>query len=612
MGDAARAELSFGPVAVEREGLSDGSFVLRSKIPLERYAATLGDHLIRWAGEAPDRVFLAERDAPASWRSVTYGQALKSVRAIAQALIDRGLDRDRPVMILSGNGVDHGLLQQGALYAGFPVAPVSVAYSLRSQDFGKLKHVAGIVRPQLVFAENGALFSGALDALDLDGVEVVVSKKPPEGREVTSFEALAATAPTDMVEAARAETGPQTIAKILFTSGSTGLPKGVINTQNMLCSNQQALAQIWPFLTEKPPVLVDWLPWNHTFGGNYSFNMILRNGGSLYIDNGAPAPGLIDNSIANLADIAPTLYFNVPRGFEMVVPYLERDAALRDHFFSRLDTIFYAAAALSQEMWKRIEDLSMASRGEKVAMTSAWGSTETAPLAAGVHFPIDRAGVMGTPIPGTELKMVPNAGKQEIRVRGPNVTPGYFRQPELTDDAFDADGFYRIGDAAKLADPDDPSKGVIFDGRIAEDFKLSTGTWVNVGMLRTAIVGAAAPTVQDAVLAGHDRSEVGLLLVMNPPAAAALAGLDAATPMSELAKNDAVRASVRSGLAAHNAANPASSTRVARALFLTTPLDIDADEITDKGYINQRAVLEARADAVKRLFSDDEEVIVFE
>ncbi len=609
MGEATRAELSFGPVDVEREELSDGSFVLRSRTPLQRYAATLSEHLIHWAEQAPNRVFLAERDTPSSWRSVTYRDALHSVRAIAQALIDRGLDRDRPIMILSGNGIDHGLLQQGALYAGIPVAPVSVAYSLRSQDFGKLKHIASIVRPQLVFAENGAMFSRALDALDLDDVEVVVTNNPPDVRDVTPFDALTGTTPTDMVEAARAGTGPQTIAKILFTSGSTGLPKGVINTQNMLCSNQQALAQIWAFLTEKPPILVDWLPWNHTFGGNYSFNMILKNGGSLYIDNGAPAPGLIDNSIANLAEIAPTLYFNVPRGFEMVVPYLERDAGLRDHFFSRLDTIFYAAAALSQDMWTRIEALSLAARGEKVMMTSAWGSTETAPLAAGVHFPIDRAGVMGTPIPGTELKLVPNAGKREIRVRGPNVTPGYFRQPELTDEAFDDDGYYRIGDAAKLADPDDPSKGVIFDGRIAEDFKLSTGTWVSVGMLRTAVVAAAAPVVQDAVLAGHDRSEIGLLLVMNPIAAAALTGLDAATPTADLAKNDEVRNAVRVGLSAHNAENPASSTRITRALFLDSPLDIDANEITDKGYINQRAVLEARADAVGRLFGGGDEVI---
>ncbi len=293
------------------------------------------------------------------------------------------------------------------------------------------------------------------------------------------------------------------------------MPKGVINTQRMLCSNQQAIIQIWPFITHRPPVLVDWLPWNHTFGSNHNFNMILRNGGTLYIDAGKPVPGLFDSTIENLREIAPTVYFNVPRGFQMLAPYLEQDAILRDHFFSQLDTIFYAAAALPQDLWVRFEALSMAALGKKIAMTSAWGLTESAPLATGVHFPIDRAGVIGLPVPGTELKMLPNAGKLELRLRGPNITPGYLGRDDLTQEAFDEEGFYKTGDAGKFADPDDPAKGILFDGRVAEDFKLLTGSWVSTGMVRVAAISACTEIIQDAVVTGHDRDEIGLLVIPN-------------------------------------------------------------------------------------------------
>jgi feruloyl-CoA synthase len=438
----------------------------------------------------------------------------------------------------------------------------------------------------------------------------VTSRNPPAGLEATDFAELTGTAPGPAIEAARARVGPDTLAKILFTSGSTGLPKGVINTHRMMCSNQQAIVQIWPFITRRPPVLVDWLPWSHTFGGNHNFNMILRNGGTLYIDAGKPVPGLIETTVANLREVAPTLYFNVPRGYDMILPYLERDPALRDHFFSDLDTIFYAAAALPPNLWQRLEALSVAARGEKVVMTSAWGATETAPLAAGVHFPIDRAGVIGIPVPGTELKMLPNAGKLELRVRGPNVTPGYYRRADLAREAFDEDGFYMIGDAGRLADPDDPAKGLLFDGRVAEDFKLLTGSWVSVGAIRVAAIAAGAPVIQDAVVAGHDRDEVGLLVFLSPPGAAGIAGLDPHTPLPELAVNEKVRAALRDGLAAYNGQNPGSSTRIGRALMLREPPLIDANEITDKGYINQREVLERRADLVDRLFSEDPEVVL--
>jgi feruloyl-CoA synthase len=607
--DAPRASLEFAPARVSVEDLPGGGIVLRSPMELEPYASNLCEHLIQWAGTAPERTFLAQRDQEGLWRGVSFATALDSVRRVAQALLDRGVTPDRPVMILSDNGIENGLLQLGAMYVGIPVAPTSPAYSLMSQDFGKLKHVFDLIRPKLVFAADGQKFGTALSALDLDGVEVVVTRNPPDGRAVTDFGDLAQTAPTGAIDAALARVGPDTVAKILFTSGSTGRPKGVLNTHRMLCSNQQAIAQIWPFITRRPPILIDWLPWSHTFGGNHNFNMILRNGGTLYIDAGKPAPGLVDKTVANLRDIAPTLYFNVPRGYDMIVPYFERDEALRDHFFSNLDTIFYAAAALPQNLWERLEALSLAARGEKVVMTSAWGATETAPLVTGVHFPIDRAGVIGIPAPGSELKMIPNGGKLEMRVRGPNVTPGYHKREDLTREAFDEDGFYRIGDAGKLADPDDPAKGILFDGRVAEDFKLLTGSWVSTGTLRVAAIAAGAPVIQDAVVAGHDRDEVGLLVFPSPAGAVQVAGVDASARLGELVANERVRQTLRDGLAAYNAAHPGSSTRIGRVLLLKTPPDIDANEITDKGYVNQRAVLERRADLVEQLYSDDAEVL---
>jgi len=613
--DAPRAQLDFAPARVTVEQLPGGGFILRSPMALEPYASNLCEYLIQWAAKTPERTFLAERDAEGRWRKLGFGAALGLVRSIAQALLDRNMTPDRPVMILSDNGIENGLLQLGAMYVGIPVAPISPAYSLISRDFGKLRHVFDLVRPGLVFAADGEQFGKALGALDLGtralgGVEVVVTRKPPAGLEATDFAELTGTLAGPEIERALSRVGPDTLAKILFTSGSTGLPKGVINSHRMMCSNQQAMVQIWPFITRRPPILVDWLPWSHTFGGNHNFNMILRNGGTLYIDAGKPVPGLVEKTVANLREVAPTLYFNVPRGFDMILPYLERDSALRDHFFSDLDTIFYAAAALPPNLWRRLEALSVAARGEKVVMTSAWGATETAPLAAGVHFPIDRAGVIGLPVPGTELKMLPNAGKLEMRVRGPNVTPGYYKRPDLAREAFDADGFYKIGDAGRLADPEDPTQGILFDGRVAEDFKLLTGSWVSVGAIRIAAIAAGAPVIQDAVVAGHDRDEVGLLVFPSPVGAAEVAGLDPSTPVPEMVANEKVRAALGDGLAAYNRENRGSSTRIGRVLMLTEPPVIDANEITDKGYLNQRAVLERRASLVETLFSDDPEVVL--
>ncbi len=610
MDEAKTAIIELAIPEVEREDLGGGSFVLRSLDKLKPFEDHIVAWLENWADERPEQVFLAERDDGGDWVRLTYREAREKARAIAQYLIDRGHDADSMVMILSDNSIAHGLLQLGALYAGVPVVPVSPAYSLMSRDFAKLKHIHALVRPKLVFAASGVQFSAALASLPLADAEIVVVKERPEKMSATLFSELTATIPTPRVDRTLSMVGPDTIAKILFTSGSTGLPKGVINTHRMMCSNQQAIAQMWPFVEKRPPVIVDWLPWNHTFGGNHDFNMILRNGGTLYIDGGKPAPGLIEKSIANLRDVAPSIYFNVPRGFDMVLSCLEADDAFRDHFFSNLDLIFYAAAALPQNLWERLEKLSLASRGVKTVMTSAWGSTETSPLATSAHFPLQKAGVIGVPAPDTDIKMVPNAGKLEIRVRGPNVTPGYFRRDDLTAEAFDEDGFYKIGDAGRLEDENDLSKGIVFDGRVAEDFKLLSGTWVNAGQVRINGVSAGAPIIQDAVVTGHDRDELGLLIFVNPAGCASVAGLDAATPIETLIADNGLRHALAERLSRANSS--ASSTRIARVLLMVAPPDIDANEITDKGYINQRAVLENRAELVERLYSDDQSVIIIE
>ena len=609
---AGRATPEFAPARVDVEQLPAGGLILRSPLKLESYAANICSYLVDWAEQAPERTFLAERSVTGDWQSVTYGETLASVRALAQALLAHGVSEERPVMILSDNSIENGLLQLAAMFTGFPVSPVSPAYSLMSRDFGKLKHVFELVRPKLLYASNGELFNDALLALDLDAVTLVVKEGVPAGIEAVPIDELLATIPTSAIDAAFTRVGPETVAKILFTSGSTGMPKGVINTQRMMCSNQQAITQIWPFITRRPPVLVDWLPWDHTFGGNHNFNLILRNGGTLYIDAGKPASGMFQATVDNLREIAPTIYFNVPRGFQMLAPYLEQYAEFRDHFFSNLDTIFYAAAALPQDVWERFENLSMAALGKKIAMTSAWGLTESAPLATGVHFPIARAGVIGLPVPGTELKMLPSAGKLELRLRGPNITPGYFRRDDLTQEAFDEDGFYRTGDAGKFADPDDPSKGILFDGRVAEDFKLLTGSWVSTGMVRVAAISACTGIIQDAVVTGHDRDHIGLLIIPNVAGMAKIAGLSPDASVPDLLGHEGVRQTLRDDLAAHNSRNPASSTRITRVLLLTEALDIDAGEITDKGYVNQRAVLERRHVLVEQLYSNDAEVILID
>src|SRR5215475_11179334 len=572
-------------IACERDG--DGAVRLRSRTPLAPYDASLA-RLFRAAAEAqPDRVFLAERDS-SGWRSLRYAEARAKVDAIAAALIARGLSAERPVMILSGNAVDHALLMMAGHTAGVAVAPVSVAYSLQSRDHLKLKHIAALLDPGLIYVADTGPFAPALAGLDLSGREVVASRNGANLAGVTPFAQLAETPAGAAVEAAAAAITPATVAKILFTSGSTGLPKGVINTHGMLAANQQQIFQLWPFLAEQPLVLVDWLPWNHTFGGNHNFNMVLRHAGTLYIDGGKPVPGLVEETVRNLTDVAPTIYFNVPAGYAALVPFLERDDAFARSFFAGLRLIFYAGAALPQDLWRRLEEISARVVGERIPMTSSWGTTETAPMATMAHFLIERAGPIGVPAPGVDIKLAPGGPKLEVRVRGPNVTPGYWKRPDLTQAAFDEEGFYRIGDTVRLADPADPTRGIVFDGRLAEDFKLTTGTWVHVGQLRVNVLAAASPALQDAVIAGENRDYVGLLAWLNVAGCQKLIGAGAPDTLGDLARHPVVREHVCAALRRWNAAENAMSTRISRVLLLPDMPSIDANEITDKGYINQR------------------------
>lgn len=586
MTDVTLNGLRFLAQRAELERRDDGAMILRSPVPLGDYPATLGAVLTAQAGTNGERTFLAGRDGD-GWQTLTYAEVHARAAGIAHHLLTAGLGPERPLMILSGNSIGHALMTLGAVLAGVPAVPVSPAYSLMSADHAKLRHIADLTSPGLIWVEDAAPFGPALKALAEQGFETVMTSA-----DLAAIQ-TAGTAPD-------VDIAPDAVAKILFTSGSTGMPKGVINTHRMLCANQAMLAAAWPFVRDMAPILVDWLPWNHTFGGNFCFNLALFNGGTFHIDDGKPAPPLIGRTVENLRLASPNLYFNVPAGFAALLPALEQDAGLRDSFFRDLKAIFYAAAALPQDLWDRLERVADLSGHPRPLMLSAWGSTETAPLATLVHFSIPRAGNIGLPVPGCELKFQPSGAKYELRLRGPNISPGYHDRPDLTAAAFDEEGFYRMGDAGLLADPDDPAAGVLFDGRVAEDFKLTTGTWVSVGALRVGTVGACSPLVQDVVVTGHDTDHIGLLIW---PAMAAVTGLDpdAGDDPDALCASAKVNAVIAEKLAAWNAANPASSTRIARFVLMAAPPSIDANEITDKGYVNQRATLERRAELVDAL-----------
>jgi feruloyl-CoA synthase len=596
-------EVRLGPFGLVLERRQGGTIRARSPHPLGEYPARLTERLEHWAENAPERTFLAKRDSEGGWRRLTYAQTLAGVRRIGQALLDRGLSAERPLAILSGNDLEHALLGLAAQHVGVPYAPISPAYSLVSKDFGQLRYIIDLVTPGLVFAASGTAYRAAIEAAVPAKTEVAVSADSPAGRPVTPFADLLATAPTSAVEAAAAEVGPGTIGKFLFTSGSTGMPKAVINTQRMLCSNQAMIATMLAFLQDEPPVMVDWLPWHHTAGGNHNIGLILWNGGTLYIDDGKPTAAEIGATVRNLREIATTFYVNVPKGFEVLLPYLEDDAQLRERFFGQLKLMFYAGAHLAQHVWEALQRHALETTGERILMLTGLGATETAPFAFMPGREVSRAGEVGLPAPGIELKLVPlDERRFDVRLKGPNVTPGYWRQEELTAEAFDEEGFYRLGDALRFLDAAAPAQGFVFDGRSAEDFKLSTGTWVHVGELRRALIAHFAPLLRDAVIAGHDRDEVTVLLVPDLEACRRLCG-DLPVPDQELLRTSSLRRSFQQRLDSLAERATGSSNRVARALLLEESLSIDAHEVTDKGSINQRAVLAHRAALVEELYT---------
>ncbi|HEY5215703.1 MAG TPA: feruloyl-CoA synthase [Pseudolabrys sp.] len=585
------------------ERSADGTIHLRTAQVLAPYHSKLSEPLEHWAKAAPDRVFLGQRDAQDRWRTLSYAQVLSEVKRIAAALLRRGLSAERPIAIVSGNDIEHALLALAALYVGIPYAPISPAYSLMSSDFGKLRAILALLTPGLVFANDGGPFGRALAAIVPDNVELVVTRNAPTGRNTTLFADLVGAEDAPSAAAAQLQVTPDTIAKFLFTSGSTGEPKAVINTHRMLCSNQAMIAAGFCFVADEPPVVMDWLPWSHTFGGNHNFNMVLVNGGSLYIDDGNPTPPGVPKTARNLREIAPTIYFNVPKGYEALLPHFHADDELRRNFFSRLKVLFYAGAGLNQTTWDELTRLAIETTGERIIFLTSLGSTETAPLALACSWDFDRPGNIGLPAPGVELKLVPNEGKLEARLRGPHITPGYWRQDHLTRAAFDAEGFYKLGDALKFVDPGDPGKGLLFDGRIAEDYKLSTGTWVSVGPLRARFIDHFAPYARDVVFAGHDRDDIVALVFPDIEACRKLAGLGPDATPAAIIEAPKVRACFAERLNKLAASSPGSSTRVMRAILMAEPPSMDKGEMTDKGSINQRAVLKNRAELVEELYA---------
>jgi feruloyl-CoA synthase len=600
---------------IDVERRPNGVVVLKSRIPLQSYEKHIPASLSKWAKQAPERIWLAQRTGPErQWRKVSYGEAKRIVDGLTQGLLNLGLESGRPVAILSGNSIEHALMTQAAMQARFPAAPVSPAYSLMSQDHVKLKYLFGLIRPAVVMVQDGPVFEKALKALDLTGVTVVHVARPCDGIKSIAFADLAATPITKDVEASISKITPDTVGKLLFTSGSTGMPKAVINTQEMMCANAAMMMQVRPRNPDGPIAnVLDWMPWNHTMGGNAAFNPIMVDGGTLYIDDGRPLPGQLEETIRNLREVSPTYYANVPAGYAALAAAMEKDDALCRSFFKNLGIMAYGGARLPDDLYDRMQALAVRTTGERIVFYTGWGSTETAPTATGTYWDTERVGLIGLPFPGVELKMVPCGSKYELRLRGINVTPGYFGQPELTKKMFDEEGFYCIGDAGIFVDDNDPLQGIIFAGRVVEDFKLTTGTFVHVGSLRTDAIAAATPVVQDALVAGQDRPFIGLLAWTNLHACRQIVGHPDAS-YEDVVRHPAVIACLKRGLEAHNVSTTGSSMRIARVMLMVEPPSIDGNELTDKGYINQRAGLERRAALVEKLYADrpGEDVIILD
>lgn len=593
----------FQPHAITRTVRDGGRMLLTSDYALNDCAEKSGEWLHRWASTAPDRVFLAERSGD-GWREDSYATTLQQVRALAAALLGRGMGPATPILVMSGNSVDHGLLSLAAQYIGAPIVPIAEQYSLIEAAHPRLVHAIELVRPKLAYVCDAKQFSAALALDAMAGIEVIASI-PGANTSVTPMADLLKGDKGVDLDAAYDAVTPDSVAKILMTSGSTSAPKGVLTTQRMMCVNQTQLASALPFLSEKPPRLLDWLPWNHVFGGSHNFNMMLANGGSLYIDDGKPTPALFDRTLRNLRDITGTLSFNVPLGYDLLAKALANDGALRQRFFGDLDLIFYAGASLPQDVWQALEQMAFEVKGEVPLMTSSWGLTETAPAVMLQSEPIDRSGVVGVPLPGITLKLLPDDDMRcEVRVKGPNVMPGYFEAPDKTDEAFDEEGFFITGDAMVFLDPDDPNQGMRFDGRMSEDFKLLSGTWVRAGQLRLDVLAALGPLAADLVVTGADKDEIGVMIFPNLAQAAHMSAQDGAVTDADVLEQ------VRTGLAAYSKAHSSSSTRVARAIVLSEPASLADSEITAKGNLNFRKILIRRAGLLALLYDTNDTPVI--
>jgi feruloyl-CoA synthase len=594
-----------GTVPLLSETRPDGTILIRQAAQLPNWPRCMTERFLHWAKVDPDRLWMAERGADGAWVRMTYGQGAQAIRAIGAALLQRGLSVERPLLILSGNSLSHALMALGAQHVGIPSAALSPAYALSGEDRGKLAQVVEQLTPGMVFADHAARYLPAIDAVLATDVVLVSRTGRSETRLSLDFDSLLATAPTPQADAAHAAVGPDTVAKFLFTSGTTGSPKAVIQTQGMLCSNQAMVAAAYDFLSQEPPVLVDWAPWNHTASGNKVFNMAIFHGGTYYIDDGRPTPADIGKTIRTLREVAPSWYFNVPVGYQFLLDAMETDEQLADTFFSRLRMLMYAGAGMSQPVWDRLAAVAARKVAGGVPIVSGLGATETGPFALYYSDKKDRPGNIGVPALGVTLKLVPQEGKLEARLKSPSITPGYWRNPALTASAFDEEGFYKLGDALRYAVPGEPSAGFIFDGRLAENFKLATGTWVAVGALRAALVNAMGGLISDAVIAGEEKEDLRALVVPNWNALRELAG-----GAEDVLAHPAVVAALAERLSAHARTATGSATRVVAALVLEDPLSFDRGEVTDKGSVNQRAVLRERADLAASLWSGGPKVIL--
>ncbi|MFN4099040.1 MAG: feruloyl-CoA synthase [Pararhodobacter sp.] len=590
---------------VEWEHKDDGSILIWQKAPLEAYPDRISDRIHHWAGKTPDVTWMAERGPDGEWIRVSFAEMLGAVRAIGQALLDRGLSTEKPLIILSGNSIGHALMALGAQYVGIPSAAIAPAYCLVAGEFGKLISIREQITPGAVYAEDSAPFQRALGEVFAD---LPVLGKTGPGL-AASWDSLLATPVTDAVDRANAATGPDTIAKFLFTSGTTGSPKAVIQTQRMMCANMEQVTDCYAFLRDEPPVILDWAPWNHVAAGNLVFNVGIYSGGTFYIDGGRPTREMMPETIRNLREVGTNWYFNVPFGYEMLVEAMKADPSLAKAFFGNLKLMYYAGAAMARHTWDALEDLAAKATGERILLATGLGSTETAPFAIFNTDPAAEAGNLGVPAREIILKLVPADGKWEARLKGPNVTPGYWRNEALTKDAFDEEGFYCLGDALRFADPEDPSKGFFFDGRVAENFKLSTGTWVGVGALRAKLTDALGGLARDAVIVGEQQDSLGALLVPFRPAIEKLVPGGEGMADAELYTHPVLRSALSTRLAAYNATATGSSLRVPRVMMMVEPLHLDRGEVTDKGSVNQRAVRAHRQDLVAALYAGDERVI---